>query len=70
MSLAFVDGEIGLLEFDLEQILAPGEMERAGLRPEALALLKDVGDLVAAEGLELEGVFDGASDFVAAMDLT
>ena len=31
MYLAFVDGEIGLLEFDLEQILAPGEMERAGL---------------------------------------
>jgi hypothetical protein len=70
MSLAFVDGEIGLLEFDLEQILAPGKVERARLRPEALALLKDVGDIVAAEGLELEGVFDGASDFVAAMNLT
>jgi hypothetical protein len=68
--LAFVDGEIGLLEFDLEQILAPGEVERAWLRAEALALLEDVSDIVAAEGLELEGVFDGASDFVAAMNLT
>jgi hypothetical protein len=70
VSLAFVDGEIGLLEFDLEQILAPGEVERARLRAEALALLEDVGDIVAAEGLELEGVFDSASDFIAAMNLT
>src|SRR4029077_1234547 len=70
VSLAFVDGEIGLLEFDLEQILAPGEVERAWLRAEALALLEDVSDIVAAEGLEIEGVFDGASDFVAAMNLT
>ena len=70
VSLAFVDGEIGLLEFDLEQILAPGEVERTGLRAEALALLEDVSDIVAAEGLELEGVFDGASDFVTAMNLT
>jgi hypothetical protein len=65
-----VHGEIGLLEFDLEQILAPGEVERARLRAEALALLEDVSDIVTAEGLELEGVFDGASDFVAAMNLT
>jgi hypothetical protein len=45
-------------------------MERAGLRPEALALLEDVSDIVAAEGLELEGVFNGARDFVATMDFT
>ena len=50
--------------------MAPGEMKRAGLGPEALALLEDVGDIVATEGLELEGVFDGPSDFVAAMNLT
>ena len=33
------------------------------------ALFEDIGDIVAAEGLELEGVFDGAGDFVAAMRL-
>jgi hypothetical protein len=33
-------------------------MQGPGLRAEVLALFEDIGDVVAAEGLELEGVFD------------
>ena len=43
-------------------------MQRPGLRAEVFALFEDIGDVVAAEGLELEGVFDGAGDFVGAID--
>ncbi len=43
-------------------------MQRSGLRAEVFALFEDIGDVVAGEGLELEGVFDGAGDFVGAID--
>src|SRR5260370_40976302 len=43
-------------------------MQGPGLRAEVFALFEDIGDVVAAEGLELEGVFDGAGDFVGAID--
>jgi hypothetical protein len=44
-------------------------MQGAGLRCEALALFEQIGNVIATEGLELEGIFDGASNFVGAIDL-
>jgi hypothetical protein len=67
-SLSLVDGQIGRSQFDIEQVLAPGQMQRAGWRCQTLPLLKDVGDIVAAKGSKFESVFDRASDLVRAID--
>ena len=64
-----IDGKISRSQFDLEQVLTPGKVQRAGLGCEALALFEDVSNVIAAEGLELEGIFDGTGHFVGAINL-
>ena len=43
-------------------------MQRAGLRQQPLPLLQQVGDILATERLELQGVLNGAGGFVRAVD--
>ena len=43
-------------------------MQGAGFRQQALALLQQVGDVLATERLELQGVLDGAGGLVGAVD--
>jgi hypothetical protein len=57
-----------VLESDIEQILAPGEVKGGGRFVEASALLEQVGDVLAGEGIEYKGVLDGAGDGLAAED--
>ena len=64
-----VGAEIGGAEIDIEQIGAAGKMQGAGLRGEPLALFEDVGDVFAGEGLGVEGVLDGASEVLLAVDV-
>ncbi len=44
-------------------------MQGTGLRGEPLALFEDVGDVFAGEGLGVEGILDGASQVVLAVDV-
>ena len=51
-----INAEIRGCEADVEEIAAPGEMEGAGLRGEAGALLHQVGDIFRGEGLVDKGI--------------
>ena len=56
-------------EFEIQEIGAPGEVQRAGARGVSLALLEDVLDVLAGERLAGDGVIDGAGDFVGPVDV-
>ena len=64
----FVRGEIGGGDFQIEQVLPPGQVERGRGRGDALALLQDIGDVFAAVGFVNDGIGEGAGDFVGAID--
>jgi hypothetical protein len=61
-------GEVGGGQFDVEQVGAAGEVERAGRGGVAGALFEDVFDVLAGVGLGLDGVLDGKRDFLRAVD--
>jgi hypothetical protein len=65
----FVEAEVGRAEFDFQEVGPAGEMERPRDGREAFALFEDVGDVFAGEGLEFEGVFESADDFVFSVDV-
>ncbi len=44
-------------------------MEGAGFRQDALTLFEDVGDVLATERLELQGILDGPGGLVRPVDL-
>jgi len=48
--IGLVDGQIRLGPLEFEQVLLAGQMQRAGLGQPALALLEDIGDVIAGEG--------------------
>ena len=50
----------GQLQLQLKQVLAARQMQRAGFRQQTLALLQQVGDVLATGRLELQRVRDGA----------
>ena len=64
-----VGAQVGGAEIDIEEVGAAGKMQGTGLRGEALALFEDIGDVFAGEGLGVEGVLDGASQVVLAVDV-
>jgi len=64
----FVNGEIGLLHIDFEEIFPSREMQGCGLRQEAGALLQKICDVLAGESLEVEGILHGPLDLIRSMD--
>lgn len=57
--VAVVEREIGRREFEFEQVGTAGQVQGAGRGCEARALFEQVGDVVAGERGEFEGVLEG-----------
>ena len=57
------------VELCVEEVGAPGEVQGAGLRGVAFALLEDVFDVFAGERLAGDGVIHGESDFFGAVNV-
>ena len=66
---AVVDGQVGLGYLQLQQCLSAGELQGGGLGTQALAAFQQIGDVLAAEGLESEGVLHRSGDRLGAVDL-
>ena len=54
---------------DFEEVGAAGQVQGAGLRAVAFALLEDVLDVLAGERLARDGVVHGEGDFFRAVDV-
>ena len=67
--MRFVEPQVGFGEFQVQQVLSPGQVQGPGFRQDALALFEQVGDVLAAEGLELQGILDGSGGGLCAVDL-
>jgi hypothetical protein len=65
-----VEGEIRLRELDLQEVLAPSQMQGAGFREGRGAAFEEIGDVLATKGLEDEGILDRAGDLFLAIDFT
>ena len=63
-----VEGEVGLREFEFEQVGAPSEVQRRGLGERAGSGFEEVGDVVAGERAEVEGVVEGARGGIGTVD--
>ena len=64
-----VQAEVGFGQFQVQQVLAAGQVQGPGFGQQALPLLQQVGDVFATEGLELQGILDGPGGSVGAVDL-
>jgi hypothetical protein len=69
MLVCVVEPQVGLGQFQVQQILPAGQVQRSGFRQDALPLFEQVGDVLATEGLELQGVLDGPRGLVCPVDL-
>src|SRR5260221_13058006 len=67
--LAVVKVQIGGRDIQVEQVLAPSQVKGSRSDGHMLTLQENVGDILAAEGFEGDGVFDGPGDLVWAIDL-
>ena len=67
--VAVVDGQVGLGDLQLEQVGSARELQGGGLRADAPARGQDVGDVLGAEGLQLEPVVERAGDGLLAVQL-
>jgi len=64
-----VEPQVGFGQFQVQQILSAGQVQRPGFREDALPLFEQVGDVLPAEGLELQGILDGPGGGVRPVDL-
>ena len=69
MLLAVVEVQIGGRDIQIEQVLAPGQVEGPRSGGHMLPLQENVGYVLAAEGFKGDGVLDGPSDLIGAIDL-
>ena len=65
--MGVVDGEVGLREIQIEEVLLAGEMEGSGFTVRACALGQEIGEVLGAEGLVGEGVLESADGEIAAV---
>ena len=64
-----VEPQVGFGEFQVQQVLPAGQMQDPRFGQDALALFQQVGDVLAAEGLELQGILDGPGGGLRPVDL-
>ena len=64
-----VEPQVGFGECQVQQVLPAGQMQGPGFGQDALALFEQVGDVLAAEGLELQGILDGPGGGLRPVDL-
>ena len=64
-----VEREVGLWEFELEEVAAPGQVQRRGLGRRTGAGFEEIGDVVGGERAVLEGVVERAGGGLGAVDL-
>jgi hypothetical protein len=64
----FVDGKIRGLKGDFEEIGPAGQMECPGFRELSGTAVKDVGDVVAADGVEFQGIGQSVAHGIFAVD--
>ena len=70
-----VEGKVRLLHLDIEEIGSSGKVQRAWFGQASRALLQEIGDVLAGEGLKEEGILHdpfhglGAVDFAQGNDL-
>ena len=64
-----VGGEVDRIEIEIEKVGAVGEVKGSGRRAEAGALMEDIFDVLAGEGLAFDGVLEGEGDLFRAMDV-
>ena len=57
-----VKGEVGSGQFQLQQVLLARQVQGAGFFRRMLALVQEVGDVFAREGLIGEGILQGPGD--------
>ena len=65
-----INAEIRWFEPDLQEVVAAGEMEGAGLRGEAGTLLQQVGDIFRGEGLVDKGILHRPGHGLRGVDVT
>ena len=61
--------QVGFGQFQVQEVLAAGQVQGAGLGELALALFEQVGDVLATEGLELQRVLKWPGRYVGPVDL-
>ena len=59
-----VEPQVGFGQFQVQQVLATGQVQRPGFRQDPLPLFEQVGDVLAAERLELQGILNGPGGLV------
>src|ERR1039458_279838 len=64
-----VDGQVRLGDLQLEQVGPARELQGSGLGADALSCGQDVGDVLGAEGAQLQPVVQGAHDAFLAVQL-
>lgn len=67
--MRLVEPQVGFGEFQVQQVLSPGQVQGPGFRQDTLSLFQQVGDVLAAEGLELQGILDGPGGGLRPVDL-
>src|SRR4030042_5065270 len=64
-----VEPQVGFGQLQVQQVPSSGQVQRPGFREDALPLFEQVGDVLPAEGLELQGILDGPGGGVRPVDL-
>src|SRR5437868_9323782 len=67
--LAVIEVQVGGRDIQMEQVLTASLVKGSRSGGDVLTLQEKVGYILAAEGLEGDGVFDGSSDLVWGIDL-
>src|SRR5436190_22507089 len=66
--IAVINGEVRLRQIQFEQVRGAGQVQSAGLRQGASALLQDVGDVFATVSLVVVSVLESADEPLSAVD--